>query len=110
MPAAAGRCLPVGPRSARKEAFMTADRNQMSRRTFTATTSLAAAAVVAGQAQRVLGANDRVVLASIGIRGQGDALKQGFAKVPGVEIKTLCDVDENLFASRANDPRLKDVP
>ena len=88
---------------------MSADRNEVSRRTFTATTGLAAAAVVAGQAQRVLGANDRVVLASIGIRGQGNALKQGFAKLPGVEIKTLCDIDENLFASRANDPRLKDI-
>jgi predicted dehydrogenase len=85
------------------------DRNQMSRRTFTATTGLTAAAIVAGQAQRVLGANDRVVLASIGIRGQGDALKQGFAKLPGVEIKTLCDIDENLFARRAADPALKDV-
>ena len=89
---------------------MVADRNEMSRRQFTATTSFAAAAVVAGGASRVLGANDRVVLASIGIRGQGDALKQGFAKLPGVEIKTLCDIDENLFASRANDARLKDVP
>jgi predicted dehydrogenase len=85
------------------------DRNEMSRRRFAATTSIAAAAVVAGQARRVLGANDRVVVASIGIRGQGNALKQGFAKLPGVEIKTLCDVDENLFASRANDPHLKDV-
>ena len=85
------------------------DRNEMSRRQFTATTSVAAAAVVAGQAKRVLGANDRVVLASIGIRGQGNALKQGFAKLADVEIKTLCDIDENLFASRANDPALKDV-
>jgi predicted dehydrogenase len=81
----------------------------MTRRRFTATTSAAAAAVVAGSARRVLGANDRVVLASIGIRGQGNALKRGFAKVPGVEIKTLCDIDENLFQSRANDPALKDV-
>jgi len=88
---------------------MATDRNEMSRRQFTATTSFAAAAVVAGGASRVLGANDRVVLASIGIRGQGDALKQGFAKIPGVEIKTLCDIDENLFARRANDPELKDV-
>ena len=88
---------------------MTTDRKQISRRSFTATTSLAAAAVVAGSARRVLGANDRVVLASIGIRGQGNALKRGFAKVQGVEIKTLCDIDENLFASRAADPALKDV-
>src|SRR5512137_1815021 len=89
---------------------MATDRSEMSRRQFTATTSFAAAAVVAGGARRVLGANDRVVLASIGIRGQGDSLKQGFARVPGVEIKTLCDIDENLFARRANDPALKDVP
>ena len=58
--------------------------------------SMAVAAAVAAGAARVLGANDRVVLASIGIRGQGDALKRGFARLPGVEIKTLCDVDENL--------------
>src|SRR5512135_1462326 len=89
---------------------MATDRNAMSRRRFTATTSLAAAAVVAGAARRVLGANDRVVLASIGIRGQGNALKQGFARLPGVEIKTLCDVDENLFAARAHDPVLAGVP
>ena len=88
---------------------MTTDRNEVSRRRFTATTSLSAAAVVAGSARRVLGANDRVVVAVIGIRGQGDALKQGFAKLAGVEVKTLCDVDENLFASRAADPRLKDL-
>jgi len=88
---------------------MARDRNEMSRRRFTAATSLAAAAVVAADARRVLGANDRVVLASIGIRGQGNALKRGFAKIQGVEIKTLCDVDQNLFASRANDPALKDV-
>jgi hypothetical protein len=89
---------------------MTADRNEISRRSFTATTTLTAAAVVAGGAGRVLGANDRVVVAMIGIRGQGNALKQGFAKVPGVEIKTLCDIDENLFASRAHDPSLAKIP
>jgi predicted dehydrogenase len=88
---------------------MTADRSEISRRRFTATTSLAAAAVVAGDARRVLGANDRVALAVIGIRGQGDSLKRGFARLKDVEIKTLCDVDENLFASRAADTRLQDL-
>ena len=86
---------------------MTTDRNEVSRRQFAASTGLAAAAVVAGDARRVLGSNDRVVLASIGIRGQGDSLKRGFAKLKDVEIKTLCDIDENLFARRANDERLK---
>ena len=48
---------------------------------------------------------------AIGIRGQGNALKRGFARLKGVEIKTLCDIDANLFASRVNDPsRSQDVP
>ena len=85
---------------------------EISRRTFTSRSLMAAAAVTAGKAvlgSRVVGANDRVVLASIGIRGQGDSLKRGFARLANTEIKTLCDVDENLFAARANDPALKDV-
>jgi predicted dehydrogenase len=83
------------------------------RRDFIKTTVLGTAgltlATTARGQSRVAGANDRVVVASIGIRGQGNALKRGFARLPGVEIKTLCDVDENLFASRANDPKLADV-
>ena len=58
---------------------------------------------------RILGANDRVVTASIGIRGQGNSLKRGFAKLKNVEIKTLCDIDANLAPERINDERLKDV-
>ena len=59
---------------------------------------------------RVLGANDRVVVANIGVRGQGNALKRGFAQLKNVEIKTLCDIDANLEASRVNDKALADVP
>jgi predicted dehydrogenase len=58
---------------------------------------------------RILGANDRVVTASIGIRGQGNSLKRGFARLRNVEIKTLCDIDANLAPERINDERLKDV-
>src|SRR5688572_16776189 len=67
---------------------------------------LSAAPQVGG---RVLGANDRVVLASIGIRGQGNSLKRGFARLSNVEIKTLVDPDANLAPERINDARLKDV-
>jgi predicted dehydrogenase len=98
-------------------------RREISRRDFASRSILAVAGVAAGKTvlgaakpetgpalgARVLGANDRVVVASIGIRGQGDGLKRGFARLPNVEIKTLCDVDENLFASRAQDPALKNV-
>ncbi len=58
---------------------------------------------------RILGANDRVVTATIGIRGQGNALKRGFARLKNVEIKTLCDIDANLAAGRINDESLKEV-
>ena len=98
-------------------------RREISRRDFASRSILAVAGVAAGKTAlgaarpasgpavgaRVMGANDRVVVASIGIRGQGDALKRGFARLPNVEIKTLCDVDENLFASRSQDPQLKNV-
>ena len=102
---------------------MASDRKQITRRDFTTRTATVAAAVVAGGSalgsdkaaaaptvsRRVAGANDRLVLASIGIRGQGNSLKRGFARLPGVEIKTLCDPDENLFASRAKDEALEDL-
>jgi predicted dehydrogenase len=99
------------------------DDNGITRRDFTSRLGVAAAGVVVGAdlfgtrvgamplGSRVQGANDRIVCANIGIRGQGNSLKRGFAKLKNVEIKTLCDVDENLFASRANDATLlKDVP
>src|SRR5436190_22630175 len=58
---------------------------------------------------RIIGANDRVVTASIGIRGQGNSLKRGFAKLKNVEIKTLCDIDANLAPERIHDERLAEV-
>ena len=102
---------------------MASDRKEITRRDFASRTATVTAAVVAGGSalrgnaaaapavsRGVLGANDRLVFASIGIRGQGNSLKRGFARLPGVEIKTLCDPDENLFASRADDEELADVP
>ena len=100
----------------------TKDEQAVSRREFAIRVGTAAAGVAVGggffqprlQAAplvggRILGANDRVVTASIGIRGQGNALKRGFAKLKNVEIKTLCDIDANLAPERINDERLADV-
>ncbi|HEV7500428.1 MAG TPA: Gfo/Idh/MocA family oxidoreductase, partial [Vicinamibacteria bacterium] len=100
---------------------MTHDPDDITRREFVSRTALTVAGVALGggaiaRAQsgpapaRVIGANDRVVLANIGIRGQGNALKRGFARLKNVEIKTVCDIDANLFPSRVNDPKLADVP
>ena len=58
---------------------------------------------------RIIGANDRVVVASIGVRGQGNSVKRGFAKLANVEIKTLCDVDENVGRMRLEDKALAEV-
>jgi predicted dehydrogenase len=58
---------------------------------------------------RIIGANDRVVVASIGVRGQGNALKRGFARLANVEIKTICDVDENVARERIADKALAEL-
>jgi predicted dehydrogenase len=79
----------------------------ITRRDFGTRVGAAAVGVMVGS--RILGANDRVIVASIGIRGQGNALKRGFARLPNVEIKTLCDIDANLAPERLNDARLSDV-
>ena len=98
------------------------EQNGISRRDFASRIGAAAAGLVVGGelfgadahaaanvSGRILGANDRVVTASIGIRGQGNGLKRGFAQLKNVEIKTLCDIDANLAPDRINDPRLKAV-
>ncbi len=46
------------------------------------------------------GANDRVNMAVIGIRGMGQSHIQEYQKLNNVEVTALCDVDENLFAER----------
>ncbi len=58
---------------------------------------------------RIIGANDRVVVGSIGVRGQGNAVKRGFAKLANVEIKTICDIDENVGQQRVADKALADL-
>jgi predicted dehydrogenase len=95
------------------------EQDGMTRRDFTSRVGTAAAGLALGgeffrvSAQsngRVLGANDRVNVAIIGIRGQGNGLKRGFAQVKNVDVKTLCDIDENLAPSRINDKALAAVP
>jgi predicted dehydrogenase len=47
-----------------------------------------------------IGANDQITIAVMGIRGRGQSLINNFAEMENVRIKTLCDVDEKLFADR----------
>jgi predicted dehydrogenase len=51
----------------------------------------------------VIGANERINVAIVGIRGRGGAHVSGFCglkKDHNVVIKTLCDTDEQFFANR----------
>ena len=50
---------------------------------------------------RILGANERINMSVIGVRGQGFGhLRRwaGMAENNNVFVRTICDVDENLFA------------
>jgi len=52
------------------------------------------------QSSRVLGANDRIRIAVIGLRGRGkDHLKE-LSKISSVEVAAICDIDENVIAER----------
>src|SRR5690606_8696526 len=76
------------------------------RRDFIKKTTLASTGVVVGSSAfsaksygNILGANDRVVLGSIGVRGRGSDLLENFSKMydDGVRIKTVCDVDSAVL-------------
>jgi len=49
---------------------------------------------------RVIGANDTVNVAVAGIRGRGKSHIKNFGEMDKVHVKTLCDVDQNLFPDR----------
>ena len=65
----------------------------------TAGVSLGASAVSARSYRRILGANDRVTMAVIGLRGRGKGLMTSFSEMydDGVFVKTVCDVDTQFF-------------
>lgn len=80
--------------------------DNISRRKFmTKSTRTAAAGMVmnALHYRRILGANDRINIAVIGIRSRGRGHTRRWMQFPDVHIHTLCDVDERLFPDRAKE-------
>ncbi len=74
------------------------------RRTFLKNSGAAAASLLtAASAERVLGANDRIRVAVIGVRGRGWDHVKGYHSLPGVEIVSFCDIDENVLRKRLDD-------
>jgi predicted dehydrogenase len=49
---------------------------------------------------RILGANETINMAVIGVRNRGMAVGKAFAKIKNVKIAAMCDCDENLFDER----------
>ncbi len=82
---------------------------KVTRRDFLSNSSKTAAGVAAVSAaysimpSTVLGANDRVNIAVLGINGRGKNHYREWAKIDGVHVKTLCDPDERLFPSRVEE-------
>ena len=82
------------------------DGKGMSRRNFfkKSTTGIAAAAAFPTFIpSSAFGANDRVNVAVIGIRGQGGGHIGGFGRIENVQVAALCDIDQNLFANRVQE-------
>ena len=67
------------------------------------TTVRAASRRAAAPAGQAVGANDRINMGFIGVRGRGRDLYGYFGGLPGVRIAALCDIDQNVLAERAAD-------
>jgi predicted dehydrogenase len=63
----------------------------------------AAVLATAASASRVLGANDRIRIAVVGLRGRGWDHVKGYKPIPGVEVAYFCDVDESVLSKRCAD-------
>jgi predicted dehydrogenase len=86
------------------------------RRDFLKKTSIGAAGIAIGvpafsakSYKRIMGANERINLGVIGLRGRGGDLLNSFADMynEGVYIKTLCDVDSQFFNARVSEASKK---
>jgi predicted dehydrogenase len=63
----------------------------------------AASLVTVSSAKKVLGANERLRIAVIGIRGRGWDHVKGYSTIPNVEIAYFCDIDDNVMRKRCAD-------
>jgi predicted dehydrogenase len=70
----------------------------------------AAAFATAASARRILGANDRVRVAVIGVRGRGWDHVRGLQPIEGVELAWFCDADENVLRKRCADATQMGIP
>ena len=82
----------------------------ISRRTFLKTTAAGAGAAVAGLPfSRVLGANDDIRVAVVGLNGQGGAHINQLAPLDRVRLTALCDVDERVLNRTARQLQRRNI-
>lgn len=79
------------------------------RRTFLKAGVAAASLTTAASAKKIRGANDRIRVAVVGVRGRGWDHVRGYKPIPGVEIAYFCDVDENVLRKRLADAEKMDI-
>ena len=76
--------------------------SNLSRRDFMKSSMVIGAGLaMAGPTSRVLGANDDIRLAVIGVGGQGSGHMKIFSKIPGVRLVAICDADRDHVEKRA---------
>ncbi|MCG2460415.1 Gfo/Idh/MocA family oxidoreductase [Flavobacteriaceae bacterium F89] len=80
-------------------------KNKITRRSFVkkGSAGLVGASVLSNSALsygRILGSNDSLQMAVIGIRGRGGSHIENFGKMKNVRLKYLVDIDENLYKER----------
>ena len=78
--------------------------SKLSRRDFMKSSmAVGAGLTLAGTASRVLGANDDLRIAVVGVGGQGGGHMNVFSKIPGVRLVAICDADRDHVEKRAAD-------
>jgi predicted dehydrogenase len=70
------------------------------RRSFLKSSTLAAGAASAASMKKVMGANNRVRVAVVGLNGRGWDHVRGFHELAGVEVAYFCDADQNVLDRR----------
>lgn len=73
----------------------------MNRRAFFSKTGTTAAFLTAAQYSRVLGANDRLRAAVIGVRGRGRSHIRALAQNPGMQVAAVVDIDQAVAETAA---------
>ena len=76
----------------------------------TQTASLAALSGISMFPEKVLGANNRVRVAVVGVHGQGGQHSKGFGQTPGAEVAAICDIDDSVINKRLGDMAAWNLP